>query len=273
MMMMKKWMYFLMALACVLMTQCAQRVMQRQVMASRTVVLDIGHYYAPGRGGQGARTPDARYGAMEECEFWYRYAIYAKQVIEQAGYTCIICNRGAMPTDAALAKCAREAGVVQVNTPQPTAIYRSKHHPVRMAVGMLSADFALDQKPAAVVFLHHNSDSESWHVSNKGAFYCNAVGTGLAGTMAQVMNRDLLNKSLPNGGVPCGVIIRNDGRRGGGDWLNTCNESYVPAVLTEVAFLSNPEHARFLSKPQNAKLYARTIGRGVVEYLNARAKG
>lgn len=266
----KKLIWMMMTALCLLVNCCSQQVMQRQVAASRTVVLDIGHYYVPGRGGQGARTPDARYGSLEECEFWYRYAIYTKRVIEQAGYTCIICNRGALPSDPALARCAREAGVVQLNTPSPTAIYRSKHHPFRLAVGMRSADYALDQKPAAVVFLHHNSDSETWRVSNKGAFYCNEAGRALAASMARVMDRDILDKGMPNGGVRCAVRLRNDGRLGGGDWLNTCNESYVPAVLTEVAFLSNPEHAAFLSKRAGAIRYAQAVGRGVVEYLQAR---
>lgn len=257
-------------MACLLNVQCTQQMLKQQALKSRTVVLDIGHYYAPGRGGQGARTPDTRYGSIEECEFWYRYAIYVKKEIEQAGYTCIICNRGATPADPALARCAKEAGVVQINTPVPTGIYRSFHHPRRMAVGMLSADFALDQRPAAVVFLHHNSDSETWKLSTHGAFYCNESGINLAQSMADVMNRELLNQALPNGGEPCRVIIRNDGRLGGGDWLNTCHESCVPAVLTEVAFLSNPEHARFLAKPTNAIRYARTIGRGIVAFLKQR---
>lgn len=253
-----------------LLTGCAQQQMQRQARLSNTVVLDIGHYYKPERGGQGARTPDARYGVIEECEFWYRYAKYVKQVIEEAGYTCIICNRGPLPSDKELARLAKEAGVVQINTPEPGGIYRSRHHPNRMAVGMLSADFALDQKPGAVVFLHHNSNSETWLVSHKGAFYCNEIGLKLATTMAQAMNRDILDHGMPNGGNPCGVILRTDGRKGGGDWLNTCNESYVPAVITEVAFLSNPEHARFLSKPSHAIRYAQTIGRGIVEYMKKR---
>lgn len=255
---------------CVLMGGCTQQQMQKQVRQSETVVLDIGHHYVDGRGGQGARTPDARYGNLEECEFWYRYAIYVKQVVEKAGYTCRISNRGALPTDPALAAAARKAGVVQLNTPQPSGIYLSRHHPNRMAVGMLSADYALDQRPAAVVFLHHNSNSEQWAVYNKGAFYCNERGVKLASVMAQVMNRDILDHGMPNHGVPCGVIVRKDGRKGGGDWLNTCNESYVPAVLTEVAFLSNPEHARFLSKPENAIRYARAIGQGIVEYMQRR---
>lgn len=260
----------LLLLLSLLLTQCTQQVMQKQALESRTVVLDIGHYYAPGRGGQGARTPDARYGAIEECEFWYRYAIYVKRTIEAAGYVCLICNRGALPSDPTLAKHAKAAGVVQINTPKPTAVYRSKHHPYRMAVGMLSADYALDQKPAAVVFLHHNSDSDTWRISNKSAFYCNERGVKLATTMADVMNRRIIDHGMPNHGVPCGVVIRIDGRRGGGDWLNTCNESYVPAVITEVAFLSNPEHASFLSKPENAIRYAQAVGEGVTEFLKRR---
>lgn len=139
-----------------------------------------------------------------------------------------------------------------------------------MAVGILSADYALDQQPGAVVFLHHNSNSEKWLVYNKGAFYCNAVGSDLAISMAKVMDRDILDKGMPNNGQPCGVILRNDGRRGGGDWLNTCNESYVPAVITEVAFLSNPEHAKFLATPENAIRYAKAVGQGVVEYMRKR---
>ena len=249
---------------------CTEMRMRAQVRESRTVVLDIGHYYHPERGGQGARTPDARYGNIEECEFWYRYARYTKAVIEQAGYTCLICNRGSMPKNAALAAAAKAAGVHHVNTPEPTAVYRSRHHSNRMAVGMLSADYALDQKPAAVVFLHHNSMTDDWQVYNKGAMYCNNEGLDLAFAMRKVMNSRIFDHGMPNHGVPCEVIIRNDGRRGGGDWLNTCNESYVPAVITEAAFLSNPEHAEFLSKHANAVRYAEAVGQGIVNYLNAR---
>lgn len=262
---------FLLLAAALLTTGCIQQqIQQRQVRQSPVVVLDIGHYYEPSRGGQGARTPDARYGIIEECEFWYKYAGYVKEAVEAAGYQCIICNRGSLPADPILAAAAKKAGVIQVNSLEPTAIYRSKHHPNRMAVGMLSADFALDQKPGAVVFLHHNSNSDNWLISNKGAFYCNEAGVKLASVMAQAMNREILDKGMPNHHTPCGVIIRNDGRKGGGDWLNTCNESYVPAVITEVAFLSNPEHAQFLSKPANAIRYARAIGHGIAEYMKNR---
>lgn len=268
---MKHFLPFIVLAFVLMLNGCVQHQMQKQALTSNVVVLDIGHYYHPARGGQGARTPNGKQGGMiEETEFWYRYAVYTKNIIEQAGYQCIVCNRGSMPTDAKLAAAAKKCGVVHINTPIPTAIYRSKHHPNRMAVGMLSADFALDQRPGAVIFLHHNSNSDKWLVSNKGAFYCNDRGVKLANTMAQVMNRNLLNHSMPNNGVPCGVVLRNDGRKGGGDWLNTCNESYVPAVITEVAFLSNPEHAYFLSQHANAVQFAETIGRGVVEFMKNR---
>ncbi len=257
-------------LGSLLLPGCTQIMMQRQARNSKVVVLDIGHYYEPTRGGQGARTPDARYGSIEECEFWYRYAIHTKRVIEKAGYTCVICNRGDTPTRDDLAAAAREAGVVQVRTPVVTGVYRSRHHPKRMAVGMLSADYALDCKPGCVVFLHHNSFTNDWQVKHKSAFYCNKTGIPLAQAMARVMNRDILDHGMPHGGLPCNIIVRDDGRRGGGDWLNTCNESYVPAVITEVGILSNPEHAKFLSQRQNAVRFAEAVGQGIVDYMKAR---
>ncbi len=260
------------ALLCTLMLgSCMQQQMQRQARNSRVVVLDIGHYYHPERGGQGARTPDARHGKVEECDWWYRYVIHTKKVIEQAGYECIVCNRGAAPTAPELAAAGKRAGVVQLNSPKPTAIYRSRHHKERMAVGMLSADYALDCKPGAVVFLHHNSVSHTWREDyDKGAIYCNEAGIPLAQSLAWVMNRDILDHGMPNGGEPCGVIIRNDGRKGGGDWLNTCNDSCVPAAITEVAVLSTPKHAQFLSKKQNAIAFAEAVGRGIVEFMQNR---
>lgn len=256
--------------APLLLLSCAQQRMRAIVAESRTVVLDIGHYYHPERGGQGARTPDSRYGKIEECEFWYQYTKYTKKVIEDAGYQCIVCNRGSEPSHKKLAAAARETGVFHVNTPEPNAIYRSAQHPRRMAVGMLSTNFALEQNPAAVVYLHHNSHSDDWQVYNKGGIYCNEVGGPLGFAVANVINQEVYEKFLPNNGVPCEVILRTDGRRGGGDWLNACNESYVPAIITEATFLSNPEHARSLSRKENAIRYAEAVGRGVVNYLQQR---
>lgn len=253
-----------------LLCTCMQQRLRAQVRDSRVVVLDIGHWYKPGLGGQGARTPDARHGAIEECDFWYRYAIYTKRVIERAGYEVRLCNRADVPSDPVLAKAAQEAGVHHVKSPEPNAIYRSTHHPHRIAVGMLSVNWALNQQPACVVFLHHNSRTDNWQVYTKGAMYCNVEGTSLAESMAEEMNASIFDHGMPNHNDRCGVIIRDNGRRGGGDWLNACNESYVPAVITEAAFLSNPEHAAFLGKRANAIRYAESVGRGIVHYLNAR---
>lgn len=267
---MKKFLLLTAALCVFLFPACVQQQLRAQARESQVVVLDIGHYYHPQRGGQGARTPDARYGNIEECEFWYKYAIHTKRVIEQAGYTCRICNRGATPANPALAAYARRAGVHQINTPEVTGVYRSKYHPDRMAVGILSADYGLDQKPGCIVFLHHNSNSDDWQVYNNGAIYCNARGTRLANALAKEINSSIYDKGMNNNGVPCGVIIRNNGHRGGGDWLNTCNEHYVPAAITEAAFLSNPDHAQFLGNERNAIRYAQTIGRGIVNFMKSR---
>ena len=267
---MKK-LFLLTATFCALLLPgCVQQQLRAQARDSQVVVLDIGHYYHPQRGGQGARTPDARYGNIEECEFWYKYVLYTKRVIEQAGYTCRICNRGATPANPTLAAYARRAGVYQINTPEVTGVYRSKYHPKRKAVGILSADYGLDQKPGCIVFLHHNSETEYWQVCNKGAIYCNERGTRLAGALAQEITASIYAKGMNNNGVPCGVIIRNDGRRGGGDWLNTCNEHYVPAAITEAAFLSNPDHAKFLGNNANAIRYAQAVGRGIVKFMQSR---
>ena len=268
---MQKFLSLLLAFFTLLISGCYQMQMKRQARESNIVVLDIGHYYHPERGGQGARTPDKRYGNIEECEFWYRYVGHTARIIREAGYECSICCRGSMPTDKKLAEIATREKVHHVNTPEPTAIYRSKHHPHRMAVGMLSTNYALDQNPAAVVYLHHNSMTAKWMVYNKGAIYCNEEGTGLGLALADVITNTIYDEGgMPNNGVSCGVIIRNDGRRGGGDWLNACNESFVPAAITEATFLSNPEHAKFLGKEKNAIRYAETIGHGIVNFLKAR---
>ena len=268
---MKKLFPLILLTLLLVLTGCTQQIMRAQVRESRVVVLDIGHYYHPERGGQGARTPDKRYGKIEECEFWYRYAGYTAAILRAAGYECSICCRGSMPTDKKLAEIARKENVYHVNTPEPNAIYRSKHHPHRMAVGMLSTNYALDQKPAAVVYLHHNSMTARWKVYNKGAIYCNEEGTELALSLADVITRTIYGDGgMPNNGIPCGVIIRNDGRKGGGDWLNACNESYVPAAITEATFLSNPQHAKFLGKEKNAIRYAEAIGQGIVNFLQSR---
>ena len=68
----------------------------------RPVVLDIGHQNTAG----GAQTPD---GKLNEFAFWCRYAGEVKQVIEQAGYPCVILNRGNAPAKGTSAEAAKAA--------------------------------------------------------------------------------------------------------------------------------------------------------------------
>lgn len=255
---------------CILMSSCTQMRLRAQARNSQLVVLDIGHYDSASKGGNGARTPDKRYGYMDEAQFWYSYVIYTKQVIEAAGYTCIITNRGAEPVDKKMAASGRQAGVIQINSPVVTGAYRSTQHPKRVAVGMLSVNYALDQKPACVVFLHHNSNSSNWRKTTTSAFYTNKEGVTLSQWMASVMTGKLLNSRMPNSGAACGIVIREDGRKGGGDWLNACNDHCVPAAITEVAYLNNPEHVQFLMKPANAIFFAQCVGEGIVKHLQNR---
>lgn len=253
-----------------LLNSCVAQRMRAQARHSQVVVLDIGHFADPTGKGVGARTPDKRYGYMDETVFWNTYAIYTKQILELNGYTCIITNRGAMPQDKALAAAAKKAGVIHLNTPQPDKPYRSRYHPKRVATGMLPVDYGLDQRPACLVFLHLNSSASTWQDVHAGAFFTNAEGEHLSTCMAEVMNETILNHGMPNGGKGCKVVIRNDGRLGGGDWLNACNDSYVPASIVEVAFLNNPAHVKYLHQSKNAVLFAQAVGLGILKHLQTR---
>jgi len=251
-------------------SSCTQQILRKRAQESRTVVLDIGHYYANGRG-EGARTPDGHHGGpLDENTFWNLYAGETKKVIEKAGYRCIITNRGAIPNNPHLARSSRAANVVQLNAPNPKAIYRSEQHPKYRAVGMGPVNYALNQEPACVIFLHHNSSAAQWEEYYNAQVYCNKEGVALSRSIARYFNEHILNKSVSNGGNQCGIIIRENGRLGGGDWLNACNASYVPAAITEMTFMNNPKHARYLNNKKNAKLYAQALGHSIVEYLISR---
>ncbi len=247
---------------------------------SDLVVLDIGHYVPPGASlGTGARTPGAAAGRnIEECRFWYQYAYDTKRVIEKAGYRCVVCNRGCAPTTEPLATYARRAGVVQLNKPDTrdkggsVCRYASVYHPARISAGMVSADYAVFRNAACAVFLHHNSSSSRWRKTTNGVVYHNRVhGAELGSILAKTINRRVLNNgNMPNGGKNCTTGIRwIDGTAGAG-WMNTCDDSGIPAALIEVAFLNNPEHARWLADDNNARRYAEAVGEGIVSFLRSR---
>ena len=74
---------------------------------SGVVVLDIGHFI----GADGACTPGLVNGKrLTECTWWYEYVYYTKKVIENAGYTCIVTNRGNKPTTEPLASFGWDSG-------------------------------------------------------------------------------------------------------------------------------------------------------------------
>lgn len=232
------------------------------------VVLDIGHFI----GGEGASTPGAVNGKIiRECAFWYEYSCYVKREIERAGYKCVVCNRGNAPTTEPLRTFARRAGVVHLRRPDRNAArYPSRYHADRVASGMVSADYAVYRRAAAVVFLHHNS-SGGWTTSPMPSLIlCNRYnGRPLASSIAATLNREVINHGMENGGRECTVQARFvDADRAAG-WLNTCDDSGIPAAVIEAAFLNNRNHAAYLSNHSQARRYAESIGRGVVAYLRS----
>lgn len=234
------------------------------------VVLDIGHFI----GGEGASTPGPVNGkVIRECAFWYEYSYYVKRVIERAGYKCVVCNRGNAPATEPLRSYARRAGVVHLRHPDRNAArYPSHYHPDRVASGMVSADYAIYRRASAVVFLHHNS-SGGWTTSPMPSIILSNRYNGrpLAASIAQTLNREVLNHGMDNGGCECKVQVRYvDAERAAG-WLNACDDSGIPAAVIEAAFLNNRHHAAYLADPAGARRYAESVGRGVVSYLRSGA--
>lgn len=230
------------------------------------VVLDIGHFI----GGEGAVTPgEVRGRRISECAWWYQYCYFTKKVIEDAGYRCIVCNRGNTPTTEPLASYARRAKVVQLRKPdQGGTRYPSHYHPDRVASGIVSADYAIYRQAACAVFLHHNSSGGWVNGGSNSMILCNKHNGGrLANALAQTLETKILNHGMENGQRGCKIVTRSvDADRAAG-WLNACDDSGIPAAVIEAAYLNNRHHAAFLADEANARRYAEAIGHGVVRYL------
>ena len=230
----------------------------------RPVVLDIGHQTtAPG-----AQTPD---GKINEYAFWSRYAIEVRKV-EEAGYPCMILNRGNAPTKGKLAEYNREAGVIQLNKPDKNAKrYPSTHHPEHIGAGMICADYAIDKKACCVVFLHLNSLGSKWSTTPPaGLIICNKKhGHALAEAVCAAMRRNVLDRpgGMPNAGKGIKVLPRYIGSQPSAGWMNTLDEEKIPAIVFEAVYLNNRGHANFIANDANARKLARTIGEGVVDWL------
>lgn len=235
--------------------------------ADGVVVLDIGHFI----GGDGARTPSAVKGRrLTECVWWYEYAYYVKQVVEKAGYKCVVINRGHAPTTEPLAGYSRRAHVLHMRQPDEAGRrYPSRYVPDRVSGGMVSADYAVWRRASCAVFLHHNSSSSRWVRKPAASIIIHNRHNGLqlAQALCRALNSEVLNHGMDNGGreaVPEARYV--DAERSAG-WMNTCDDAGIPAAVVEAAFLNHPRHAAYLAEPATARRYAEAVGHGIVDFL------
>ncbi len=231
------------------------------------VVLDIGHFV----GGEGAVAPGLVNGKrLAENSFWYQYSYYVKRVIERAGYSCVVTNRGFKPASQPLAGYASRARVIHLRRPDKDGKRSPSHyHPDRVGSGVVSADYAIYRQAGCAVFLHHNSSSSRWkNGASDSLIICNRYnGRRLAQCLSKRLEREILNHRMPNGGRGCRVAPRYVDADRSAAWMNACDDSGIPAAVVEAAYLNNRGHAAFLANEANARLYAETVGKGIVDYL------
>lgn len=208
---------------------------------------------------------------LAENAFWYQYSYYAKRVIERAGYSCVVTNRGFKPTSPPLAGYASRARVVHLLHPDKGGKRSPSHyHPDRVGSGIVSADYAIYRRARCAVFLHHNSSSSRWkNGASDSLIICNRYNGGhLAQCLSGRLERDILNHGMPNGGRGCRVVPRYVDADRSAAWMNACDDSGIPAAVIEAAYLNNRDHAAFLADDANARRYAEAVGQGVVDYLS-----
>ena len=244
----------------------------------KTVHLDIGHYVSGNRG-TGAMSPRLpNNDRLEETRFWYKYAPYVRDELTRAGYGCVITNRGYAPTGSPFTDDKGYKSVVQLNRPDThgrrgsIVRYPSAYHPECRSAGMISADYAIRQKAVCAVFLHHDSATTSWRTVYRSTILHNRnSGKALAGSIAASLNENVIGygDKMPNGGRLCRTAPRSKDGTGGAGWLNTCDKEGMPAAIIEAAQLSTPEHVRWLYDENNAIRLARSVGQGIVRYLDS----
>ncbi len=235
--------------------------------SSQLVVLDIGHFLTS----PGACTPSAVGGRIiSECDFWHQYAAVVKQEVQRAGFRCVVINRGNPPTKEPLISYAKKTDITYLRHPDKGGErYPSRYFPDRVASGIVSADYAIYNRAACVVFLHHNSSSNSWTSgASPSVILCNKFnGNALAEALRSTMENEILNHGMPNAGQGCKTQVRCvDADRAAG-WLNACDDADIPAAVVESAFLNNRAHAAFLATESGARAYARAVGRGIVRFM------
>ncbi|MBE6436361.1 MAG: hypothetical protein E7030_09195 [Akkermansiaceae bacterium] len=124
-----------------------------------------------------------------------------------------------------------------------------------------------------VVFLHLNSVGSKWSVTPPtGLIICNKNhGNALAESVCEAMRADILDQQggMPNAKKGIKVLPRHIGSQSGAGWMNTLDEEKIPAIIFEAVYVNNRGHIDFISNDANARKLARTIGKGVVNWLKA----
>lgn len=232
------------------------------------VILDIGHSAKD----RGATSPD---GTLSEAAFWYKHAGEAKRAIEEAGYRCIICNRGNAPETEPLATYARQAGVVQLKKPDRGGKrYPSVHFPDRIGAGMASADYGIGQKPACMVFLHLNSTGASWQKNPAAGLVIHnrLYGKALGESLRQAFEEELFDVpgGIPNGGKGCRAITRFRKEETAAGWLNALDDAHIPAAVIEALYVNSRAHASYLRTQTGGKRAAQVVAHGIINRLGSR---
>ena len=234
--------------------------------AAELVLLDIGHSTKD----RGASSPDGR---LTETAFWYKNAGEVKRLIEEAGYRCIVCNRGHAPTQEPLAGYAKAAGVVHLNKPDKGGVrYPSKYYPNRIGAGMISADYGIEQKATCMVFLHLNSTSGWMKAPIPGLIIHSRVhGKALGESLQRAFNQELFEQpgGVSNGGKGCRTIIRYRKEETASGWLNALDDAGIPSAVIEALYVNNRSHAAFLLSDSGGRKVAQTVARGIICWLKA----
>lgn len=263
---------FMQLLAVIFLTGCGLwHSSAPRLSTSNLVILDIGHYVTDGANiGTGASG-----GGIEETQFWYTNAQHVARAIQQAGYRCIVTNRGNPPTGAFYTDIPNQVRILHHRKPDvplgggKVFRYPSRYAPQFVSSGIISADYGIYKGAGCVVFLHHDS---AGHGSNHASILHSPIfGQKLAQCLAHSMNSNIRNGpyAMPSGGTLCITKPRYYDDPAGG-WLQTLDTRGIPGAVIEAAQLRNQAQTQWLRDPTNARRYAEAVAHGIIRYMYTR---
>ncbi|PLS76758.1 MAG: hypothetical protein CYG61_00470 [Actinobacteria bacterium] len=158
------------------------------------------------------------------------------------------------------------AGVTTMST-------RTGDHRVTLAT---RAKVAKALKPRAFVSVHHNAEPDGPRVGPGTETYyqiASADSKRLSGLIYEEVVQALSAYTIPwVADTDAGAKYRTN--RAGGDYYGILRLSQgVPAVLAELAFVSNPPEAELLVRPDVQKVEGEAVARGVLRFLNTSDPG